>query len=434
MKKLLSILAVLAIVLTCCIMGIGTAFAAPAESAEEDFLAFDGVLEEYIGAGGDVVIPASLGIKEIAARSFYDNSDITSLVIPEGVETIGSKAFCSCENLAEIILPYSLTELSEHEFSGCAITELTIPGNCEVVSYGCFSNCAYLTKLTLSYGVREILPLAFQGTSIEKIVFPETVELICGGSSFGHNKNADEANIEYYICNPDCEIGSSVTGSQKALKHEWTEVNSPWSHNKRSAQYRIYVIEGSEVDKFLTEQGETLLKAIDSGRDDTLKLFRKEEQYFKDLPENQPGYGTPKPTTSTDSTTEGNGNEGSDGSDGDGSDGGSGSSNTNGSNTNKNNQNGTGGQTVITQSGDNTALIIVVAVIGGVMLLAVIAVIILAATGVLFGKKPAKAAEPEEDPEMAAIKAELAAAKKAKELEALKAELAALKGEETPEE
>ena len=419
MKKLLSILAVLAIVCTCCVMGVGTALAAPAESSEEDFIVFDGVLEEYVGDGGDVVIPASLGVKEIAEAICQNNSDITSLVIPEGVETIGGKAFNHCENLSEIILPYSLTELSQHEFSGTAITEITIPGNCEIVSYGCFSSCTYLTELTLSYGVKEIMPLAFQGTSIEKVIFPETVEIICGGSAFGHNKNEEKGTIEYYICNPDCEIGSAVVGAAKAHKHEWTDVETPWSHNKAAAQYRIYVIEGSEVDKFLTEQGETLLRAVDSGRDDNIKLYRKDAQFFKDLPENKEGYGTPKPSTGTDPSNPGTDttNPGTDPSN-------PGTDPTNPGN-NSNGQNGTNGSVqYVTEGGDNSTLIIVICVIGGVMLLAIIAVVILAATGVLFGKKKSASSG---DDDVEALKAKL-------EVAELKAKLAALEGDADAEE
>ena len=42
--------------------------------------------------GGDIVIPESLGVKEIATRAFAQNNDITSVVIPEGVEIIGESA------------------------------------------------------------------------------------------------------------------------------------------------------------------------------------------------------------------------------------------------------------------------------------------------------------------------------------------------------
>ena len=88
MKKILSILAVLALMLSISVLGVGTVASAAVESAAEDFFVYDGVLEEYVGEGGDVVIPASLGVVEIASRAFYENTDITSIVIPEGVKVM----------------------------------------------------------------------------------------------------------------------------------------------------------------------------------------------------------------------------------------------------------------------------------------------------------------------------------------------------------
>ncbi len=398
MKKLLSILAVLAIVCTCCVLGVGTALAAPAESSADDFLVFDGVLEEYVGDGGDVVIPASLGIKEIAAQSFFENEDITSLVIPEGVKKIGSKAFFYCKNLASVTFPYSLEELDQHEFAGCGITEITIPGNCETVSYGCFSSCTFLEKLTLSYGVKDIMPMAFQGTSIEKVVFPETVSLICGRGAFGNNKNEAASVIEYYICNPDCVIGKCATTIPLALKKQWdSPEESPWSHSKAAATFNIYVIEGSEADKFLTENGQTLVVKVNAGKNDIVEIMRKEAQFFKDLPENKAGYGTPKPSTSTGTNPSNPGtnpsNPGTDPSN-PGTDPSNPGTDPSNPGNNSNVQNGTNGSVQnVTEEGNTTTLIIIICVIGGIMLLAVIAVIILAATGVLFGNKAAPDAE-----------------------------------------
>ena len=84
------------------------------ESAAEDFLVYDGIFEEYVGAGGDIVIPESLGVKEIATRAFAQNNDITSVVIPEGVEIIGESAFSGCGSLELVTLPYSLEKLGTH--------------------------------------------------------------------------------------------------------------------------------------------------------------------------------------------------------------------------------------------------------------------------------------------------------------------------------
>ncbi len=135
MKKLLSLLVCLSIMLSCVVKGIGaaTAYAAKYEpSPEGDFIAFDGVIEEYIGPGGDVVIPAEIdGVPtvEIAMDSFINYSDITGVVIPEGVEKIGHRAFKGCPNLVKVELPYSLYEMGGETFCGSGITEVTIPGS-----------------------------------------------------------------------------------------------------------------------------------------------------------------------------------------------------------------------------------------------------------------------------------------------------------------
>ena len=387
MKKLLSILAVLAIVATCCMMGVGTAFAAE-ESSEDDFLVFDGVLEEYVGDGGDVVIPASLGVKEVAAQAFQNNLDITSIVFPEGVEVIGYWSVRGCENLEQVILPYTLEELAEHCFSSAAITEIVIPGNVEIVGYGAFSGCTYLEKITISYGVREIQVLSFQATAAPEVVFPETVELICGGSFTNLNYNG---KYEYTICNPDCEIGSGADTSAKAYKHQWTYTGAcPFNSAKYAVTFQFIVPKDSEVEAYLkSDEIKEKQKKGQQSQDDTYLVKTKDADYFEQYGEN---WGLQEPENNDTGNTSNQGNNNTNNNTNNGNNG----NNTNGSDqsANSNNQNGTSGTVqYVSDSGNNSALIIVVAVIGGAMLLAVITAIILAATGVLFGKKAASASE-----------------------------------------
>ena len=248
MKKLLALLAVLALVLTCSMIGIGTVVSAAEESPEEDFLVYDGVLEEYVGPGGDVVIPASLGIKEIAANAMQNNLDITSLVIPEGVEVVGYWSVRGCKNLEHVELPYTLEELAEHCFSTAPITEIVIPGNVEIIGYGAFSGCTLLEKITISYGVREIMVLAFQATAATELIFPETVELICG-SAFVNTQASGK--IKVTICNPDCEVGPHVEGSKKAYSHAWTATNvTAFNSALHNPTYELYVPKDSAIEEY----------------------------------------------------------------------------------------------------------------------------------------------------------------------------------------
>lgn len=375
MKKFLALISTFAIIACCLISGIGTIAFAAEESPSEDFLVYDGILEEYIGEGGDIVIPASLGITEIASNAFYQNSDITSVVIPEGVVKLGSAAFGHCENLEQITLPYSLCEMDEHVFSGAAITEITIPGNCQVVNYGCFSGCTYLSDITLSYGVVEIQILAFQGTAATKVVFPKTVDLICG-SAFIHNKAAGATKIEYTICNPDCEIGFTADNYDRASKHNWNDERStPWNHNPGNATINIIVPEDSEIEAWCKANMKQILNKFDS--DDGLRIVSQEKAYFEELEENQKGYGTQKPT-STGTSEDGDGLSG----------GGAGTtSNNKPSNSNKVSGNTNGTVTVEGNNSSNTVIVIILCIFGGLMLAAIVTVIILAATGKLFGNK-----------------------------------------------
>lgn len=73
------------------------------------------------GFGADFAIPA--GVKTIGNGAFQ-NTSVSSLVIPEGVTSIGDYAFAGCTSLTEITLPSTLRNIGANAFDGC--TQLTI--------------------------------------------------------------------------------------------------------------------------------------------------------------------------------------------------------------------------------------------------------------------------------------------------------------------
>jgi len=76
-------------------------------------------------------------------------SDITSIVIAEGVTYVGRNAFSWAANVESISLPSTLTSIRDYAFAGCKITSLVIPEGVTSISNGTFQNCGQLTTVTL---------------------------------------------------------------------------------------------------------------------------------------------------------------------------------------------------------------------------------------------------------------------------------------------
>jgi hypothetical protein len=113
------------------------------------------LLYKYTGRGGDVVIPASLGITVIGENAFR-GSQITSVVIPEGVTELLGGAFYECRNLRTIMLPSTLRIIGGHSFRDCGFTSIDIPASVTTIGNFAFFNCKNLTEITIPASVTTI--------------------------------------------------------------------------------------------------------------------------------------------------------------------------------------------------------------------------------------------------------------------------------------
>jgi len=124
------------------------------------------VIEEYLGNGGDVIIPAELGglpVVGIEAGTFMElgskdwgpknrNKRITSVKIPDTVTFIGSThygVFQGCTDLKQITLPKNLQLIGNESFKDSGLTSIIIPEGVKSVGNRAFEGCANLTSVTL---------------------------------------------------------------------------------------------------------------------------------------------------------------------------------------------------------------------------------------------------------------------------------------------
>ena len=75
------------------------------------------VLFKYVGTEAEVRVPD--GVTELLYFSFYNNSAVTSVILPETVVKIGEKAFSECKNLTSVTIPQGVVEIQSAAFSMC---------------------------------------------------------------------------------------------------------------------------------------------------------------------------------------------------------------------------------------------------------------------------------------------------------------------------
>jgi len=98
---------------------------------------------------------------------WYDYAtNIESVVIESGVESVGAYAFYGCMNLSSVTMPVSVKKIEEGAFMDCiGLTGITIPAGVSVIEEKAFSGCTGLTKLTLPQAVSAVKKSAFNGCS-----------------------------------------------------------------------------------------------------------------------------------------------------------------------------------------------------------------------------------------------------------------------------
>ena len=141
----------------------------------------------YTGSETEVVIPSSVGgliVTGIADRAFWA-SDITSIIIPDSITTIGNNAFTFCSGLTSITIPDSVTSIGEYAFSYCSgLTSITIPDSVTSIGSDAFAFCEGLTSITIPDSVTSIGGGSFYGCRrLTSITIPDSVTSI-GQSAF----------------------------------------------------------------------------------------------------------------------------------------------------------------------------------------------------------------------------------------------------------
>ena len=136
----------------------------------------------YQNAYGGIVTTAPWGQKQL-----------TSVVISNGITSIGKYAFCGCRSITSITILDGVTSIGYEAFRGCTgLTNITIPDSVTSIGDCVFYDCRSLTSITIPDSVTSIGDWAFCGCiGLTSITIPDSV------TSIGAYAFSDVPNIVY---------------------------------------------------------------------------------------------------------------------------------------------------------------------------------------------------------------------------------------------
>ena len=125
------------------------------------------------------------GLESIGDKAFYSCSSLTAIDIPSSVTSIGEEAFRSCTSLKDVTLPDGLESIGSYAFNSCtSLTAIEIPSSITSIAENTFGGCTSLKDVTLLDGLESIGSYAFRDcTSLTAIEIPSSITSI-GTSAF----------------------------------------------------------------------------------------------------------------------------------------------------------------------------------------------------------------------------------------------------------
>ena len=142
---------------------------------------------------GTLMLPE--GLKYVSG---FGETNITNVVFPSTLETIGGGAFYGCESLmCELSFPETLKTIESDAFQYSSIKgNLSLPHNLQNIGALAFDNCSGLSgSLVIPDGIKEIQTAAFSATGFTgTLTLPEGLEKI-GRSAFSNTDFKGELNI-----------------------------------------------------------------------------------------------------------------------------------------------------------------------------------------------------------------------------------------------
>ncbi len=140
----------------------------------------------------EVHLPDSL--TSLGRYAFSSCSSLRTVKIPTKLKAIPDYTFQNCRSLQSVELHDSITAFEDYSFNNCDLREITLPKSTTWVDERAFEGNTNLSKVTLNEGLISIRAYAFQDTAIDTLNCPSTLRCISEGA-FAGCRNLSQINL-----------------------------------------------------------------------------------------------------------------------------------------------------------------------------------------------------------------------------------------------
>ena len=161
-----------------------------------------------------IVLPTS--VTTLSDRAFRDTSAST-VVLNEGLTNISYQAFRNAANVTEVVIPSTVETISKEAFQNSGITTLTVPATVKTIEYGAMRDMKELVSVTIEGNV--VIPVyAFRAcTNLKEVkLLGDNVTFGGKGMIFTNKENGDGSAITVTVQNE--EIKARLLAADTAAK------------------------------------------------------------------------------------------------------------------------------------------------------------------------------------------------------------------------
>ena len=164
----------------------------------------------------------------IGDSAFRDCASLSSIYIPNNVQTIGASAFRGCSSLSEVYLSDGLQQIGSRAFFDCvSLKAITVPANVQQIGSQAFANCNSLKEIV------------FLGNYNNTLLQGDTFQNVKAKVYYPVDNNTWNNGLNPIVSNP--QYGGRLTWEASSAQTEsdgWVRKNGNWYYYMNGVMVR----------------------------------------------------------------------------------------------------------------------------------------------------------------------------------------------------